>query len=123
MDVLPAADRHALVERGDNAHGAKHAGAGIAHGRARPGRWLVRMAVHPHCTAHRLGDHVEGQIVRVLTLRSEALDLSKDQSWIESAQPRILEAQACKGTRRHVLDQDIGLADHSPQQRLLEAAR
>src|SRR6266478_7914465 len=41
LDVLPAAGCHTLVERGDDAHGAKHAGAGIADGRARPDRWLV----------------------------------------------------------------------------------
>jgi hypothetical protein len=76
------------------------------------------MAVHPHCAAHRLGDHVEGQIVRVRALRREALDLGEDQSRIERAQPRKVEAEACEGARRHVLDQDIGLADHPPQQRL-----
>ena len=60
LDVLAAAGRHALIERGEDAHGAQHAGAGIADGRARPDRRLVGMAVHAHRAAHRLGDHVEG---------------------------------------------------------------
>src|SRR6185312_5287342 len=69
LDVLAAAGCHALVQRGEDAHGAKHAGAGIADGRTRPDRRLVGVAVHPHGAAHRLGDHVEGEIVRVLALR------------------------------------------------------
>jgi hypothetical protein len=116
--VLAAARCRALVERGENAHGAKHACAGVADGRARPDRWLVGMTVHPHRAAHRLGDHVEGQIVRVLAFRREALDLGEDQSRIERAQVRIVESEAREGARRHVLDQDIGLADHPPQERL-----
>src|SRR6266851_7760309 len=40
LDVLAAAGCRALVERGDDPHGAKDAGAGIADGRARPDRWL-----------------------------------------------------------------------------------
>jgi hypothetical protein len=87
-------------------------------GRARPDRWLVGMTVHPHRAAHRLGDHVEGQVVRVRTLRCEALDLGEDQSRIDCAQPRIVEAQAGECAWRHVLDHDIGLGDHPPQQRL-----
>src|SRR6185312_2658535 len=63
LDVLAAAGRHALVERSENAHGAQHAGAGIADGRAGPDRRLVGKAVDPHRAAHRLRDHVEGEIV------------------------------------------------------------
>ena len=97
---------------------AQHAGAGIADGRARPDRRLAGMAVHAHGAAHRLGDHVERQIVRVRALRREALHLGEDQSRIDLAQPRIVEAQAGEGARRHVLDQDVGLGDHPPEQRL-----
>src|SRR5258706_5978605 len=41
LDVPAAAGRDALVERGDDAPGAKHARAGIADGPARPDPWLA----------------------------------------------------------------------------------
>ncbi len=118
LDVLAAAGRHALVERGDDAHGGQHPGAGVADRRARPHRRLVGMAIDAHRPAHRLGDHVERQVVGVRALRREALDLDEDQPRVERVQARPVEAQAGEGARRHVLHQDVGLLDHPPQQRL-----
>ena len=85
-----------------------------------PGRigGRVRMAVDAHGAAHRLGDHVEAQIVGVRALRREALDLGEDQARIDLAEPRVVEAQPREGARRHVLDQHVGLLDQPPQQRL-----
>ena len=85
-----------------------------------PGRMgrTIRVAVHAHRAAHRLGNHVEAQIICVRALRREALDLGEDQTRIDLAEPRVVEAQLRESARRHVLDEDVRLLDHPPQQRL-----
>jgi hypothetical protein len=61
LNVLAATGRHALIEGGENSHGAQHAGAGVADRRARPDGGSVGKAVD----AHRLCDHVKPMRRRV----------------------------------------------------------
>src|SRR5262245_9942293 len=127
LDMLAPARAHALVESGEDAHGAQHAGAGISNRRSWPDGRSVRMAVDAHGAAHGLGDHVERQIAGVRALRRETLDLREDQARVDLAEPRIVEAEPREGAGGHVLDHHVGLRDHPPQQRLallrLEVAR
>jgi hypothetical protein len=116
--VLAAAGRHALIERGEDAHGAQHAGAGVADRGAGLDRRGVGQAVHPHGAAHRLGDHVEAEIVRVRAVGREALHLGEDQARVELRQARPVEAEPRESAGRHVLDQHVGLPDHAREQRL-----
>src|SRR5262245_56278758 len=56
LNVLTAAGRDALIEGGENAHGAEHAGSRISNRGAGPDGWTIGVTIHTHGPTHGLGD-------------------------------------------------------------------
>ncbi len=93
-----------LVQCGEYADQAMHAGASVAHVRAWAQRRAAFKAGDGKRAADRLRDHVETQILCVRSIGREPLDLREYQPRVDLLHHIPAEAQTLDAARRHVLD-------------------
>src|SRR5215470_10240551 len=98
-----------LAQRGKDADGHQHPGAGVAKGRSRLDRRPVAVAGDAGRAARRLCDHVEGEVFLVRAAGAKALDLAIDDPRVQLPDDVVAQAQPLDRAGRHVLDGDVGL--------------
>ena len=118
LDLLALARLVALLERGEQADGEVHAGAGIADGGPGVGRRVVGEAGDAHRPAHGLRDGLEGLVAGVRPVAAEALDGAVDEAGIDLGEHVVAEAEPVQRARREILDQHVHFRDQLPEQRL-----
>ncbi len=107
FDELPFARALSLVERGEDALHAPHAGPEVADGQADRGRRAVGLSRDVHDAAHALGDQVEAAPLPVRSVRAEAGELGVDEARIRLLQDLVAEPRALHDGRTVVLHEHV----------------
>ena len=98
------------------------AGACVADGGAGLEGHAVGIAGGGHGAAGGLGDHVEGLVVAVGAVGTEALDASHDDAWVNLLEDVVAQTKALHGAGGHILGDDVSLADHLEEHGLARLA-
>ena len=111
VDVLAAAGRLALVERGLDGDHRVETGHDVGEGDAHAMRRAVGLAGQRHDPAHPLDDEVVAGARRVGAVLAEAGDRAGDETRVGRRQARVVEAVFREAADLEVLDHYVGVGD------------
>ncbi len=112
----------AFVQRGENAHDAKHAAAEIADGNPGPHRMLAVRPGDRHTATGGLRHLVKGGTIGPRSLRAVAGHCAGDDARIDAAQCVEIQAQALRHPGGKIAQDNIGFF-HQPLEQLHTARR
>ena len=99
-----------LIKRAQDGDRHQHPGTGVAEREAGPDRRAIGLPGDAERAAGGLCDHVEREVLLERAAFAEPFDLGIDDAGVDGFHHVVAQPQPLDGTRREILDRDVGLA-------------